>query len=60
MLRGLRENWKQPVAFCLIRSNTKSETLVIFLMKVLNALHNAGLVVVCTLFYMDAIIVKTL
>ena len=60
MLRGLRKNWKQPVAFCLIRSSTNGETLVITLMEVLDALHNAGLVVVCTVFDMGANNVKAL
>jgi hypothetical protein len=54
MLHGLRKKWKQPVAFYLIRGSTNCETLVIFLMEVLDASQNAGLVVVATMFDMGA------
>jgi len=37
MLRGLHREWKQPVAFYLIRRRNKDETLVVFLMEVLVA-----------------------
>ena len=50
MLRGLHREWKQPVAFYLICRRNKDETLVIFLMEVLDASHNAGLVNVATVF----------
>jgi len=45
MLRGLRRRWKQPVAYYLTRGSTKGDMLVDFLMEVLDACHNAGLVV---------------
>ena len=50
MLRGLHREWKQPVAFYLICRRNKDETLVIFLMEVLDASHNAGLANVATVF----------
>ena len=48
MLRGLRKRWKQLIAYYLIRRSTKGDMLVDFLMEVLDACHNAGLVVVAT------------
>jgi len=60
MLRGIRKRWKQPVAFYLIRSITKGEMLVNFLMEVLDACHSAGLVVVATVCDLGANIVKAL
>jgi len=58
MLRGLRKRWKQPVAYYLTRRSTKGDMLVDFLMEVLDACHNAGLVVVATVFDMGANNVK--
>ena len=60
MLRGLCKRWKQPVAYYLTRGSTKGDTLVDFLMEVLDACHNAGLVVVATLCDMGANNVKAL
>jgi len=40
--------------------NTRDETLVIFLMEVLDACHNVGLVVVAIVFDMGANSVKAL
>ena len=60
MLRGLHREWKQPVAFYLICRRNKDETLVIFLMEVLDACHNAGLVVVATICDMGASNVRAL
>jgi hypothetical protein len=48
MLHGLRKKWKQPIAFYLIRSSTKGEMLINFLMEILDASHNAVLEVVAT------------
>jgi hypothetical protein len=41
MLHGRRKKQKEQVAFDFIRVSTKCETLVIFLMEVLDACHNA-------------------
>jgi len=60
MLHGLHKMWKQPVAFYLIRSSTKGEMLVNFLMEVLDASHNAGLEVVVTVCDMGTNNVKAL
>jgi len=60
MLNGLLKNWKQPVAFYLIRGSTKGEMLVSFLMEVIDAFHNAGLQVVATVYDMGANNVKVL
>jgi hypothetical protein len=38
------------MAFYLIHRRTKGDTLVIFLMEVLDAFHNAELVIVATVF----------
>jgi hypothetical protein len=48
------------VAFYLTLGCTKCETLVIFLKEVLDACHNAGLVVVATMFKMGANSVKAI
>ena len=60
VLRGLCKRWKQPVAYYLIRGSTKREMLVNFLLEVLDACHNAGLVVVATMCGMGANNVKAL
>jgi hypothetical protein len=60
MLHDIRKKWKQPVVFYLIHESTKSETLVIYLMEVLDACHNTGLVVVAIIFDMGANNVKAL
>jgi len=60
MLRGLRKRWKQPVAYYLTRGSTKGDMLVDFLMEVLDACHNAGLVVVANVFDTGANSVKAL
>ena len=60
MLRGLRKRWKQPVTYYLTRGSTKGEMIVNFLLKVLDACHNAGLVVVATVCDMGASNVKAL
>ena len=60
MLRGLRKRWKQPVAYYLTRGSTKGEMLLDFLMEVLDACHNAGLVVVATICDMGASNVRAL
>ena len=60
MLLGLRKKWKPQVAFYLIHGSTNCESLVIFLKEVLVACHNAGLVVVATMFDMGANNVKVL
>jgi hypothetical protein len=44
----------------LIHVNTKGETNVIFLVEVLDACHNAGLIVVATVFDVGAINVKAM
>jgi hypothetical protein len=49
MLYGLCKKQKQPVAFYLICRSTKGEMFVNFLMEVLDACHNAGLVIVSTM-----------
>ena len=54
MLRGLRKRWKQPVAYYLTHGSTEGHMLVDFLMEVLDACHNAGLVVVATVCDMGA------
>lgn len=54
------KKWKQPVDFYLMRGSTKCETLVIFLKGFFDACHNAGLVVVATMFDMGANDVKAL
>jgi hypothetical protein len=46
--------------FCLIHGSTKGETLVIFLMEVLDTYQNAELVFVANLFDVGANRVKTL
>ena len=48
IVRGLRRRWKEPVAYYLTRRSTKGDMLVDFLTEVLDACHNAGLVVVAT------------
>jgi len=58
MLRGLCKRWKQPVTYYLTHGSTKGEMLVNFLVEVLDACHNAGLVVVATLCDMGANNVK--
>jgi len=60
MLRGLCRRWKQPVAYYLTFRSAKGDLLVDFLMEVLDACHNAGLVVVATMCDMGANIVKAL
>ena len=60
MLLGLRKKWKPQVASYLIRGSTNCESLVIFLKEVLVACHNAGLLVVATMFDMGANNVKVL
>jgi len=60
MLRGLCKRWKQPVAYYLTRGSTKGEMLANFLEEVLDACHNAGLVVVTTVCDMGANNVKAL
>jgi hypothetical protein len=60
MLHGLHKRWKQPVAYYLTRENTKREILLDFLMAVLDACHNAGLVVVATVCDMGASNVRAL
>jgi hypothetical protein len=60
MLSGLHKKWKQPVAFYLICRSTKSEMVVNFLMEVLDACYNAGLVIVSTMCDMVANNVKAL
>ena len=54
MLCGLCKRWKQPVAYYLTHGSTKGEMLVNFLMEVLDACHNARLVVVATMCDMGA------
>jgi hypothetical protein len=46
-LRSLRKKWKQAVAYCLIHTSNKGETLVNFLMEVLGVRHSGGLEVFC-------------
>jgi len=60
MLHGLCRRWKQPVAYYLTRGSTKDDILVDFLTEVLDACHNAGLVVVATVCDMGANNVKAL
>jgi len=60
MLHGLHRRWKQPIAYNLTRGSTKGDMLVDFLMEVLDACHNAGLVVVATVCDMGANNVKSL
>jgi hypothetical protein len=60
MLHDICKKWKQPVAFYLIWGSTNCETLVIFLMEVLDACHNAVLIVVATVFDMGANNIKAL
>jgi hypothetical protein len=60
MLRGLRQKWKQPVAYYLTHGSTSVETLVHFLKEVLGACQDSGLVVVATVCNMGANTVKTL
>ena len=59
MLCGVCKKLKQPVDFYMIRS-TNGETLVIVLMEVLDACHNAVLVVVANVFDTGANSVKAL
>jgi len=54
MLRGLRQKWKQPVAYYLTHGSTSGEMLVHFLKEVLGACQNSGLVVVATVCNMGA------
>jgi hypothetical protein len=60
LLCGLCKMWKQLVGFCLICRSIRDETLVIFLMVVLDACHNVALVVIATVFDMSANNVKAL
>jgi hypothetical protein len=60
MIRGLRKRWKQPVAYYLTCGSTKGEMLLDFLMEILDACHNAGLVVVATVCDMGASNVRAL
>jgi len=60
MLHGLRKRWKQPVAYFMTRGSSKGDMLVDFLTEVLDACHNAGLVVVATMCDMGANNVKAL
>ena len=60
MLRGLCKRWKQPVAYYLTRGSIRGEMPVNFLEEVLDACHNAGLVVVATVCDMGANNVKAI
>ena len=60
MLRGLHKRWKRPVACYLTCGITKCERLVNFLMEVLDACLDAGLLVVAIVCYMGANSVKAL
>jgi hypothetical protein len=60
MLHGLRRRGKQPIPYYLTRGSTKGEMHVSFLMEVLDACHNARLVVVATVCDMGANNVKVL
>jgi hypothetical protein len=60
MVRGLRQKWKQPVAYYFSRGGTKAEMIAQFLKEVLDACQNAGLHVVATVCDMGANNVKAL
>ncbi|KAJ4425383.1 hypothetical protein ANN_27998 [Periplaneta americana] len=60
MVRGLREKWKQPVAYYLNRGSTSSEFLRKFLFEVLGACQDAGLKVVATVCDMGSNNTKTM
>jgi hypothetical protein len=60
ILHGLRKKWKQPVAYYLIHGSTKGEMLANFVMEVLDACWNAGLVVFDAMCDMAANNVKAL
>jgi len=60
MLHGLHKRWKQPVTYYLIGGSNNGEMLLIFLMEILAAGHNARLIVVATVGDMDTNNVKAL
>ncbi|XP_023721687.1 uncharacterized protein LOC111872233 [Cryptotermes secundus] len=60
MIRGLRREWKQPVAYYFTRGSTKAEVIVQCLEEVLDACQNIGLKVVTTVCDMGANNVKAL
>jgi len=60
MLRGLFKRWKLLLAYNLTHGSTKGEMLVNILVEVLDAWHNAGMVVVVTVCDMGANNVKAL
>jgi hypothetical protein len=59
MLRGLKQQWKQPVAFFFNRGGISSEKLVVLLQDVLTACSECGLIVVATVSEMGTNNVRT-
>ena len=60
MLHGLHKRCKQPVAYYLIGGSNNGEMLLIFLVEVLDAGHNAQLIVVAAVCDMGTNNVKAL
>ncbi|KAG8231736.1 hypothetical protein J437_LFUL019510 [Ladona fulva] len=60
MVRGLKSNWKQPVAYYYSKKSVPGEVLAELIKEVINAVDKTGLKIVATICDMDSNNVKAL